>query len=59
MDKAQLVANIQSRMDQCRRLAAATTDARTAQVLRDMADEGEADVRRILDGMSGPSGDAA
>ena len=35
-------------MEQCRRLAAATTDARTAKILRDMAAEGEDDVRRLL-----------
>jgi hypothetical protein len=35
-------------MEQCRRLAAATTDVRTAKILRDMAAEGEDDVRRLL-----------
>jgi hypothetical protein len=48
MDRARLIANIQGRMEQCRRLAAATTDVRTAKILRDMAAEGEDDVRRLL-----------
>ena len=48
MDRSQLIANIQGRMAQYRRLAAATTDVRTAKILSDMAAEGEADVRRLL-----------
>lgn len=58
MNRAQLIANIQGRVDQCRRLAAATTDPRTAKILRDMAAEGEADVRRIIVEVSGVESDA-
>jgi hypothetical protein len=38
---------MKARVAQCRRLADATTDARAAKILRQMADEGEADVKRI------------
>ena len=34
----------------CRRLAAGTTDERTAKILRLMADEGDADIARLLQG---------
>jgi hypothetical protein len=43
----QLIRNIQGRVNQCRRLAAATTDPHTARVLSDMANEGEADIARL------------
>lgn len=36
-----------ARIEQCRRLANATTDERTAQILRQMADEGEQDMQRL------------
>ena len=32
----------------CRRLAKSTTDARTAEVLRQMADEGKQDMRKLM-----------
>ena len=35
------------RVAQCRRLAATTTDRRTADILRQMADEGEQDMKRL------------
>jgi hypothetical protein len=50
MERAEIIAKMRACIAQCRRLAAATTDARTATVLRGMADEGEADVKRMLEG---------
>lgn len=38
---------MKARVAQCRRLAAATTDERAATILRQMADEVEADIRRL------------
>jgi hypothetical protein len=49
MEQAELIAKMRARIAQCRRLAASTTDSRTAAVLRGMAEEGEADVRRLLE----------
>jgi len=46
MDEAAL-ANMRARVAQCRRLAVSITDARAAAILRQMADEGEADIARI------------
>ena len=45
MDEATL-ANMRARVAQCRRLADTITDARAAAILRQMADEGEADIAR-------------
>jgi hypothetical protein len=42
-----VIANIRARIAQCRRLADLITDERTAAILRQMAEEGEADVRRL------------
>ena len=42
-----IVANIRARVERCRRLAASTTDRQTAAVLQQMAEEGEADLRRM------------
>jgi len=44
----ELVAKMRARVAQCRRLAATTSDARTAKILRAMADEGEADIARLI-----------
>lgn len=44
---AELIAKMRGRIDQCRRLAKSTTDARAAEILRQMADEGEADLRKL------------
>ena len=41
------IANMRSRVARCSHLADTTTDPRTATILRQMADEGEADIRRI------------
>jgi len=46
MDQATL-ANMRARVAQCRRLAASITDARAAAILRQMADEGDADIARV------------
>ena len=43
----QTIANMRSRVARCRQLADSTTDPRTATILRQMADEGEADIRRV------------
>jgi len=51
-----VVANIRSRVERCRRLAASTTDRQTAAVLLQMAAEGEADLEQLRSG-DGPSSD--
>ncbi len=38
---------MRGRIEQCRRLAKATTDARAAEILRQIADEGEADLMKL------------
>lgn len=38
---------MKARVAQCRRLADATTDQRAAKILRQMADEGEADIKKM------------
>jgi Zn-finger protein len=48
MEKAEIIKRMRGRVEQCRRLAASTTDERTAEVLRQIAGEGEADIRRLL-----------
>ena len=45
-----VVANIRSRVERCRRLAASTTDRQTAAVLLQMAEEGEADLEQLQSG---------
>jgi hypothetical protein len=45
-----VVANIRSRVERCRRLAASTTDRQTAAVLLQMAAEGEADLEQLRSG---------
>ena len=42
-----VIANIRSRVERCRRLAASTTDRQVATVLLQMAEEGETDLRRL------------
>ena len=39
---------IRERVERCHRLAAWTTDPRTAEALLELAEEGEADLRRLL-----------
>jgi hypothetical protein len=48
MEQAELIAKMRARIARCRRLAEDTTDPRAATILRAMAEEGEADVKRIL-----------
>jgi hypothetical protein len=47
MERDELIAHMRGRIETCRRLAASTTDERTALTLGQMADEVEADVRRL------------
>jgi hypothetical protein len=49
MQQKELIAKIREKVEQCRRLAKATTDPRTAFTLRGMAEEGEADIQRLLE----------
>ena len=47
------VASLRERVEQCRKLAATTDDELTAKVLRQIADEVEEDIRKlILEGRS-------
>ena len=48
MERDELIAKMRDRVTRCRRLADGTTDLRTAKILRSMADEGEADIARLL-----------
>jgi hypothetical protein len=48
LEPDELIKKMRGRVEQCRRLARSTTDPRTAQVLNQMADEGEADIKRLL-----------
>ena len=48
MDRDELIAKMKARVAKCRQLADSTTDARTAKILRTMADEGDADIARLL-----------
>lgn len=48
MDKREIIKKMRGRVEQCRRLAASTLDEQTARVLRQMADEGQADIDRLL-----------
>jgi hypothetical protein len=47
VERDELIRKIRSRAEMCRRLADSTTDERAAKVLRQMADEGEADINRL------------
>jgi len=48
MENDELIAKMRGRVEQCRRLARSTTDEQTCKVLNEMADEGEADIKRLL-----------
>lgn len=50
MGRDELIRKMRGRVEQCRRLARSTTDERTARLLNEMADEGEADIARLLGG---------
>jgi hypothetical protein len=43
-----IIANMRSRVERCRRLARGTTDEQTAATLMLMVEEGEADIARLL-----------
>lgn len=45
-----VIANIRARVAQCRRLAEMITDEQAAAILRQMADDGESDLRRLEGG---------
>ena len=47
MDKAELIKKMKARVDQARRLATYVNDPRTTKTLLQMAEEGEADIRRL------------
>jgi hypothetical protein len=47
MQREELIAKMRARITMCRNLAASTGDQATARVLREMADEGERDMRRL------------
>lgn len=42
-----IIANIRSRVERCRYLAGMINDQKAAEVLRQMAEEGDADIRRL------------
>jgi hypothetical protein len=42
-----IIANIRSRVERCRYLAGMINDKQAAEVLRQMAEEGDADIRRL------------
>ena len=42
-----VIANIRARIAQCRRLAEMITDEQAAAILRQMADDGESDLKRL------------
>lgn len=48
MQRDGLLEKMRGRVEQCRRLAMSTTDEHTAKILNEMADEGEADIKRLL-----------
>lgn len=50
------IANMRSRVEMCRRLAKTITDQRAAAILRQMADEGEADIKRLEQGAKEENG---
>lgn len=47
MSDDELVKKMRARIAQARRLAKSISDPRTAKILNDMADEGEADIQRL------------
>jgi len=47
MDTAELIRKMRARVEQARRLAKYINDPRTTEALTQMAEEGEADIRRL------------
>jgi hypothetical protein len=54
-----VIDNMRARAEQCRRLANAILDRRAADVLITMADEVEADIKRLEDGRDPGAAEAA
>ena len=54
MQQNELISHIRSRVTRCRQLASMITDERAATVLRQMAEEGEADIRRLQEQAASP-----
>jgi hypothetical protein len=52
----QIIANIKSRVERCRRLAKDCTDEKVAETLMLMAAEGEADIARLMSERDAPNG---
>jgi hypothetical protein len=48
MERDELVKKMRARVETCRRLANSTTDQRAAETLKQIAEEGEADIKRLL-----------
>ncbi|WP_394443023.1 hypothetical protein ACGGKE_16070 (plasmid) [Sphingobium naphthae] len=48
MEQSELLRRMWGRVDLCRRLAITTTDPHTANALIQMANEGDADIRRLM-----------
>jgi predicted DNA-binding protein (UPF0278 family) len=48
----ELISHMRARVEQCRRLAEMITDERAAAILRQMAEEAEADLRRLEAGQA-------
>ena len=48
----ELIAHMRARVEKCRRLAGMITDQRAAEILRKMAEDGEADIARLEAGES-------
>jgi hypothetical protein len=57
MERDDLVRKMRARVETCRRLARSILDERAARTLNEMADEGEADIARVL--AEGGTGQAA
>ena len=43
----EVIAKMRARVEQCRRLARTTNDRRVADILRQMADEGQTDIAKL------------
>ena len=48
MEREDLIKKMRGRVEMCRRLARGSTDDATIEALTQMAEEGEADIRRLL-----------
>jgi hypothetical protein len=48
VEREELVKKMRARVETCRRLANSTTDQRAAETLKQIAEEGEVDIERLL-----------